>query len=208
MWVVDFGDPSMALSAACGGDIVKLFDSSVKLGDPCSLSYAPSPGFQVNSVKWNHTTSFASKSAPPPVSIPVALTHGCHSHQHFLHKSGRHKSHVSPMVFCPVKVRFRHFFFALRCSEISVLELGVSLLLSSPSSLFYLNFKAMSQGYAIELYFDPVLENQIVFSGFRARLKFSNLDLCDLLSSFYSSGFFFIRPVLQLQLINLLLFDH
>ncbi|KAI9114100.1 hypothetical protein K1719_014750 [Acacia pycnantha] len=58
MWVVDFGDPSTALSAACGGDIVKLFDSSVKSGDPCSLSYAPSPGFQVNSVKWNHTTCF------------------------------------------------------------------------------------------------------------------------------------------------------
>ncbi|KAI9117057.1 hypothetical protein K1719_012056 [Acacia pycnantha] len=47
----------MALLAACGGDTVKLFDSSVKPGDPCSLSYAPSLGFQVNSVKWNHTTA-------------------------------------------------------------------------------------------------------------------------------------------------------
>ncbi|XP_054798289.1 protein NEDD1 [Prosopis cineraria] len=45
----------MALLAACGGDTVKLFDASVKPGDPCSLSYTPSPGFHVNSVKWNHT---------------------------------------------------------------------------------------------------------------------------------------------------------
>lgn len=54
--MVDFGDPSMALLAACGGDTVKLFDASVKPGDPCSLSYTPSPGFQVNSLKWNHTS--------------------------------------------------------------------------------------------------------------------------------------------------------
>lgn len=46
----------MALLAASGGDTVKLFDVSVKPGDPCSLSYTPSPGFQVNSVKWNHTS--------------------------------------------------------------------------------------------------------------------------------------------------------
>ncbi|KAK1355271.1 Transducin/WD40 repeat-like superfamily protein [Heracleum sosnowskyi] len=47
-------DPSMLL-ATSGGDTVKLFDVSVVSGDPCTLSYTPSPGFQVNSVKWNHT---------------------------------------------------------------------------------------------------------------------------------------------------------
>lgn len=46
----------MALLAVSGGDTVKLFDASVKPGDPCSLSYTPSSGFQVNSVKWNHTS--------------------------------------------------------------------------------------------------------------------------------------------------------
>ncbi|KAJ1400976.1 WD40/YVTN repeat-like-containing domain superfamily [Sesbania bispinosa] len=45
----------MALLAASGGDTVKLFDASVKPGDPCTLSFTPSPGSQVNSVKWNHT---------------------------------------------------------------------------------------------------------------------------------------------------------
>lgn len=45
----------MALLAASGGDTVKLFDVSVDPGDPCTLSYSPSPGSQVNSVKWNHT---------------------------------------------------------------------------------------------------------------------------------------------------------
>ncbi|KAI4307579.1 hypothetical protein L6164_030751 [Bauhinia variegata] len=45
----------MAFLAASGGDTVKLFDASVKPGDPCTLNYTPSPGFQVNSVKWNHT---------------------------------------------------------------------------------------------------------------------------------------------------------
>lgn len=49
-------DPSMALLAASGGDTVKLFDVSVKAGDPCTLSYTPSPGCLVNSVKWNHTS--------------------------------------------------------------------------------------------------------------------------------------------------------
>ncbi|KAL5567604.1 hypothetical protein UlMin_024179 [Ulmus minor] len=48
-------DPSVALLAASGGDTVKLFDVSGKPGDPCTLSYTPSPGCQVNSVKWNHT---------------------------------------------------------------------------------------------------------------------------------------------------------
>lgn len=46
----------MALLAASGGDTVKLFDVSVKAGDPCTLSYTPSPGCLVNSVKWNHTS--------------------------------------------------------------------------------------------------------------------------------------------------------
>ncbi|KAJ4970257.1 hypothetical protein NE237_003356 [Protea cynaroides] len=53
--MMSFNDPSTALLAACGGDTVKLFDVSMDPGDPCTLSYAPSPGSQVNSVKWNHT---------------------------------------------------------------------------------------------------------------------------------------------------------
>ncbi|PON65666.1 Guanine nucleotide-binding protein, beta subunit [Trema orientale] len=52
---MNFADPSVALLAASGGDTVKLFDVSGKPGDPCTLSYTPSPGTQVNSVKWNHT---------------------------------------------------------------------------------------------------------------------------------------------------------
>lgn len=46
----------MAVLAASGGDTVKLFDVSVEPGDPCILSYTPSPGCLVNSVKWNHTS--------------------------------------------------------------------------------------------------------------------------------------------------------
>ncbi|XP_010262644.1 PREDICTED: protein NEDD1 [Nelumbo nucifera] len=53
--MMSFADPSVAILAACGGDTVKLFDVSVEPGDPCTLSYTPSPGSQVNSVKWNHT---------------------------------------------------------------------------------------------------------------------------------------------------------
>ncbi|KAL9237587.1 hypothetical protein vseg_012117 [Gypsophila vaccaria] len=45
----------MALLAAGGGDTVKIFDVSVESGDPCTLSYTPSPAHQVNSLKWNHT---------------------------------------------------------------------------------------------------------------------------------------------------------
>ncbi|KAL9233077.1 hypothetical protein vseg_008116 [Gypsophila vaccaria] len=45
----------MALLAAAGGDTIKLFDVSVQSGDPCTLSYTPSAGFPVNSIKWNHT---------------------------------------------------------------------------------------------------------------------------------------------------------
>ncbi|KAJ7964582.1 protein NEDD1 [Quillaja saponaria] len=52
---MNFGDPSTALLVASGGDTVKLFDVSVKPGDPCTLSYTPSPGSQVNAVRWNHT---------------------------------------------------------------------------------------------------------------------------------------------------------
>ncbi|KAL6575692.1 hypothetical protein OROHE_000828 [Orobanche hederae] len=42
------------LLAASGGDTVKLFDISVELQNPCVLTYSPSPGLRVNSVKWNH----------------------------------------------------------------------------------------------------------------------------------------------------------
>lgn len=49
-------NPSGALLAASGGDTVKLFDVTVDLGDPCVLSYSPSPGSHVNSIKWNHTS--------------------------------------------------------------------------------------------------------------------------------------------------------
>lgn len=53
---MNFGDPSMSsLLAACGGDTVKLFDVSAEPGDPCTLSYSPSPGSLINSLKWNHT---------------------------------------------------------------------------------------------------------------------------------------------------------
>ncbi|XP_031373554.1 protein NEDD1 isoform X1 [Punica granatum] len=53
--MVSLADLSMGLLAASGSDTVKLFDVSVESGDPCILSYAPSPGCVVNSVKWNHT---------------------------------------------------------------------------------------------------------------------------------------------------------
>ncbi|XP_044508869.1 protein NEDD1-like [Mangifera indica] len=45
----------MALLGASGGDTIKLFDVSLEPGDPFILSYTPSPGCLVNSVKWNHT---------------------------------------------------------------------------------------------------------------------------------------------------------
>lgn len=51
-------DQSTALLAAAGGDTVKLFDVSADSGgdgDPCALSYTPSPGSIVNTIKWNHT---------------------------------------------------------------------------------------------------------------------------------------------------------
>ncbi|CAN4123337.1 unnamed protein product [Withania somnifera] len=48
-------DSIKTLLAASGGDTVKLFDLSLEPHDPCILSYTPSPGFQINSVKWNHT---------------------------------------------------------------------------------------------------------------------------------------------------------
>ncbi|KAG6495225.1 hypothetical protein ZIOFF_043019 [Zingiber officinale] len=57
-----FVDSSVSLLATCGSDTVKLFDVTVDAGDPCTLSYTPSPGSQINSVKWNHT----SKNAFPP----------------------------------------------------------------------------------------------------------------------------------------------
>ncbi|CAA6669413.1 unnamed protein product [Spirodela intermedia] len=51
----NLADPSAALLATCGGDTVKLFDLTVDSGDPCALSYVPTSGSHVNSVKWNHT---------------------------------------------------------------------------------------------------------------------------------------------------------
>ncbi|KAK9168312.1 hypothetical protein Syun_000452 [Stephania yunnanensis] len=46
----------MAALAASGGDTVKIFDVAADHDrDPCTLSYSPSPGSQVNAVKWNHT---------------------------------------------------------------------------------------------------------------------------------------------------------
>ncbi|CAA2976338.1 NEDD1 isoform X2 [Olea europaea subsp. europaea] len=47
-------DSNKLLLAASGGDTVKLFDISVEPRDPCILIYAPSRGFRINSVKWNH----------------------------------------------------------------------------------------------------------------------------------------------------------
>ncbi|XP_038981010.1 protein NEDD1-like isoform X2 [Phoenix dactylifera] len=52
---MSFADSSASLLTTCGGDTVKIFDVTVDSGDPCVLSYTPSPGFQVNSVRWNHT---------------------------------------------------------------------------------------------------------------------------------------------------------
>ncbi|CAK9326219.1 unnamed protein product [Citrullus colocynthis] len=86
---MNLGDPSMALLAASAGDTVKLFDVSVHsndLGDPCTLSYTPSPGYQVNSVKWNHTNlvvasagddkkiSLWRKNGQSMGTIPIAVT--------------------------------------------------------------------------------------------------------------------------------------
>ena len=51
-----FADPSIAMLSTSGGDTVKLFDVSLGLGDPCTLSYSPSPGHHVYSVKWSHTS--------------------------------------------------------------------------------------------------------------------------------------------------------
>ncbi|CAN8270091.1 unnamed protein product [Cochlearia groenlandica] len=50
-------EPSWRILAASGGDTVKLFDVSARedSGDPCVLSYTPTPGSVINSVKWNHT---------------------------------------------------------------------------------------------------------------------------------------------------------
>jgi hypothetical protein len=47
-----------SLLAACGGETVKLFDVSIETGDPCTFQYTPSPGFQVNCARWNHTSKF------------------------------------------------------------------------------------------------------------------------------------------------------
>ncbi|KAG6520174.1 hypothetical protein ZIOFF_017212 [Zingiber officinale] len=50
-----FVDSSVSLLATCGSDTIKLLDVTVDVDDPCTLSYTPSPGSQINSVKWNHT---------------------------------------------------------------------------------------------------------------------------------------------------------
>lgn len=34
---------------------MKLFDVSIETGDPCTFQYVPSPGYQVNCARWNHT---------------------------------------------------------------------------------------------------------------------------------------------------------
>lgn len=47
-----------SLLAACGGETVKLFDVSIETGDPCTFQYTPSPGYQVNCARWNHTSKF------------------------------------------------------------------------------------------------------------------------------------------------------
>lgn len=49
-------DSIKSLLAASGGDTVKLFDLSLEPRDPCILSYTPSPGFLINSLKWNVTS--------------------------------------------------------------------------------------------------------------------------------------------------------
>ncbi|CAH9097588.1 unnamed protein product [Cuscuta europaea] len=48
-------DSIKTLLAASGGDTVKLFDLSLEPRDTCILTYTPTLGLQVNSVKWNHT---------------------------------------------------------------------------------------------------------------------------------------------------------
>uniref|UniRef100_A0A6N2NL66 Anaphase-promoting complex subunit 4 WD40 domain-containing protein n=1 Tax=Salix viminalis TaxID=40686 RepID=A0A6N2NL66_SALVM len=53
--MINMAVPSMSLLAASGGDTVNLFNVSVEPGDLCTLSYTPTPGCVVNSVKWNHT---------------------------------------------------------------------------------------------------------------------------------------------------------
>ncbi|KAK4348629.1 hypothetical protein RND71_031384 [Anisodus tanguticus] len=77
------------LLGSTGGDTVKLFDLSLEPRDPCILSYTPSPGFQVNSVKWNHTNlvvasagddkkiSLWRKNGQSLATVPMAGTDGC-----------------------------------------------------------------------------------------------------------------------------------
>lgn len=71
---MNFADPSTALLAAAGRDTVKLFDVSVDSGDPCTLTYTPSPAFQVNSVKWNHTSEPRPQSFYPGAFLLLELT--------------------------------------------------------------------------------------------------------------------------------------
>ncbi|GER36701.1 transducin/WD40 repeat-like superfamily protein, partial [Striga asiatica] len=58
------------LLAACGGDTVKLFDPSLEPQNPCVLTYSPSPGSRVNSIKWNHNNLvFASAGEDGKISL-------------------------------------------------------------------------------------------------------------------------------------------
>lgn len=74
---MNLADRSAGLLAAAGGDTVKLFDLSADPGggDPCTLSYSPSPGLHVNSVKWNHT-NFVVASAGDDKKISLWLRSG------------------------------------------------------------------------------------------------------------------------------------
>ncbi|KAG0464477.1 hypothetical protein HPP92_020546 [Vanilla planifolia] len=71
-WMMSLLESSTSLLAACGGDTVKVFDVSVKSGDPCVLSYSPSPGSHVNSIKWNHTNLVVASAGEDKKDIIVA----------------------------------------------------------------------------------------------------------------------------------------
>jgi hypothetical protein len=60
-----------SLLAACGGETVKLFDVSIETGDPCTFQYTPSPGYQVNCARWNHTSTFL---RPLPLGVLTTLS--------------------------------------------------------------------------------------------------------------------------------------
>ncbi|KAI8537404.1 hypothetical protein RHMOL_Rhmol09G0021200 [Rhododendron molle] len=87
---MNFADPSTAFLAAAGGHTVKLFDASVESGDPCTLSYTPSPGFQFNSLKWNRTNLAVVSAGDDKISLwrknGESMDYGDHSngrHRHY-----------------------------------------------------------------------------------------------------------------------------